>query len=545
VGNSCSCAGVAATITGTNPLCAGACNGTANAITSGMTAPVSFVWSNSATAQNISGLCAGVYRVTATDANGCSASASLNVFNPNPVNVTGSSTPDNCSGNSGTATAVAASGTAPYSFTWSNGAVGATASGLTSGVYFVTATDANGCSASAALTVGNSNSLSALAIVSQNASCAGYNDGEAQATSAGAPNPTYQWSNGSTGPIASGLTAGVYSVTVSSGICSVVRTVTVTQPAAMNLVMTSTHIPCVQNSGVAAISASGGAGAPYSFIWSTGATVQTVSGLASGTHSVTVTDNSGCSSVSSTSINITQGPSISSTALQATCSGVNDGAIAVSVSPAGSYGFVWNTGATTQSVSGLGIGVYSVVVSDPLTGCIVTHRDTITSPATILASFSIVQPTLPGSTNGALTVAANGGTAPYSFVWNTGSTSDQLLGIGIGTYIVTITDANGCFAIDTVVVNAFTGIELSEQITQFVVMPNPNNGYFTIQIDLAAFQNAEIRMTDVLGRNIYEQKLEGQSFTIPMDWNRLAGGTYFVSLRTEKDSKTHKVIIAK
>jgi hypothetical protein len=264
--------------------------------------------------------------------------------------------------------------------------------------------------------------------------------------------------------------------------------------------------------------------------------------LAPDTYTVTVTDQSGCITVSSTNLNFTSGPSVIPTATPETCSGQNNGSISLSVSPSGTYGFEWSNGATSQNINNLGAGIYSVTVTDPISGCSEVINDTVNANVAINASFNISNPSTGTSTDGLVVLNVSGGTAPYTYAWSNGSTSDFVQGLQEGSYTVTITDANGCFIVRTI---ALTGIEINEQITGFVIMPNPSNGYFTVQIDLANYQNASLRLTDVLGRTIHEQQLEGQSFTIPMDWDRLAGGTYFITLQTADTYKTQKVVISK
>ena len=545
ISNGCVCSASISSI-GTDPSCNGGCDGSINTTTTNMLAPISFVWSNGATTQNPTSLCQGTYSVTATDANGCTASTSTTLSNPAAMTVNTTVSNETCAGNNGAATASPSGSTSPYSYQWSNGGNTVSISGLAQGTYTVTATSANGCTATATAVVGFNNSLSTQAIVSQQVSCAGGADGEAQAVGLGAATITYQWSNGAAGQIASGLTAGVHSVTITGGICSAVRSVTVTEPAAMNLNVVNSHSPCVQGTGQIVSTVSGGGGSPYNFIWSNGASAQNLSNLAAGTYTLTVTDGSGCTTITSTTINITQGPSVSSVFTAPSCNSSGDGSIDVTVSPSGNYSFLWNNGATTEDLSGINSGIFTVQVTDTASGCVINHSDTVSGPAPLTAVFSTTQPSTPSHSNGAVSVAANGGTSPFSFVWNTGSTADQLLGIGTGTYIVTITDANGCSLVDSITVTAFTAIDdIDVPITSFVVMPNPSNGYFTVKIELATYQEVDLRMTDVLGRTIYEQHLEGQTWALPMDWDRLAAGTYLITIKTGTAYQTQKVIIVK
>jgi hypothetical protein len=546
VSNGCVCAATAAA-TATDPLCNASCDGTATVTTTNTLAPVTFVWSNGQTTATATGLCAGTYSVTATDANGCVATTSISVVNPAAISISGTATNETCEGADGGATANVSGGVAPYSYAWSNGGNAQTIINVAQGVYTVTVTDANGCTGNGVVTVGFNNTLSTNAVASQNASCAGYNDGEGQAVGIGVSNISYQWSNGATTQVATGLAAGVHTVTITGGICSTVRSITVTEPSAMNLSLATTSTPCVPGTGQIAANVNGGGGAPYTYQWNTGASSSVISNLQNGAYTVTVTDANGCMTVSNASINVAQGPIISSTNTPPTCSGSGDGSIDLSVTPAGgNYSFNWNNGATTEDIVGINGGIWTVQVTDASTGCVVNYSDTVVGPAPIVAVFSTTEPNTQTSSDGAITVLANNGTAPYSYLWNTGDTTDALLGIGVGTYSVTITDANGCTAVDTVVLGAFTSVvDVEDLIDEFVIMPNPNNGQFNVRIELSDVQDINLRMTDVLGRTIMTQELSGKSWLIPMDWDRLAGGTYFITLSSSKTSKTQKVIIAK
>lgn len=134
--------------------CNGGSDGSASAIPAGGTAPYSYSWSNGFNSYYNQGLAAGNYTVTITDANGCTASASVTINEPTAVTVTANATDETCPNqNDGTASASASGGTPAYTYSWSNGATGANVSGLAPGSYTVTATDANGCTGSASVSV--------------------------------------------------------------------------------------------------------------------------------------------------------------------------------------------------------------------------------------------------------------------------------------------------------------------------------------------------------------------------------------------------------
>ena len=141
------CSLIIASANSTNvTTCNGGNDGTAVVEPSGNAAPVTYLWSNNATTQAISGLVAGVYTVTVTETPTCTAVASVTVTEPSAVTITCSKTDvTTAGGNNGTASVTVNGGTSPYTYLWSNNATSASITGLTAATYTVTVTDANGC----------------------------------------------------------------------------------------------------------------------------------------------------------------------------------------------------------------------------------------------------------------------------------------------------------------------------------------------------------------------------------------------------------------
>ncbi|WP_460504239.1 SprB repeat-containing protein, partial [Hymenobacter agri] len=192
------------------------------------------------------------------------------------------------------------------------------------------------------------------------------------------------------------------------------------------------------------LTVSGGT-APYTYLWSNGATTQDLAALPAGTYSVTVTDANGCSAISSGTVGRPAQLLASAQATAAQCAG-GTGSVALTVSGGTApFAYRWSNGATTQSLSGLTAGTYSVTVTDA-NGCSATASATISEPTQLRATASATGTTCYDASNGAMTLAVSGGTAPYTYLWSNGATTQNLSGLAAGTYTVTVTDAGGCTA---------------------------------------------------------------------------------------------------
>src|SRR5262249_49477611 len=134
------------------------------------------------------------------------------------------------------------------------------------------------------------------------------------------------------------------------------------------------------------------------------------------------------------------------TSQNVSCFGGTNGAINLTVNGGTSpYTYAWSNGATTQDISNLASGSYTVTVNDA-NGCINISTTIVDQPVAALNStVSAVSAVLCfGGTSGSIDLSVGGGTSPYSYAWNNGSTSQDLSNISSGSYSVTVTDANGC-----------------------------------------------------------------------------------------------------
>jgi len=282
------------------------------------------------------------------------------------LSVTISKTDATCSVK-GSATANATGGTS-YAYLWSNNGNTQTISNLNAGTYTVTVTNlGNGSTATASTTITLTGSISA-STTTTNTTC-GFNNGSATANGSGATGGyTYLWNTTSTAQTITALAAATYTVTITaSGGCTATATTTVAGSSSTSVSMSKTDAGCNQNNGSATATPSGGSG--YSYQWSNnGGNLQTISSLAPGVYTVTVTATGGCTAIGSVTIGVNNNNLSASAAviLQPAC-GQSNGSVSASVSGGTpNYSYVWNTNPTQSSAtaSGLGVGYYTVTVTD-------------------------------------------------------------------------------------------------------------------------------------------------------------------------------------
>ncbi|MBI4649080.1 MAG: hypothetical protein HY738_21445, partial [Bacteroidia bacterium] len=455
------------TITGTDALCNGNSDGTSTITHSGGTSPYTYLWDAAADNQSTptaSGLGAGTYSVTVTDANGCTATNSYTIAEPVTLTATQSSTNSTCGSSNGTASINVSGGTTAYSYDWSpDGYTGdgtGTYSDLPSGSYTVSVTDANGCTIQQAITVFNSNGPTASIASQVNVSCNGGNDGQAMVSQTGGTSPvSYLWSGGAgTDSTATGLSVGTYTVTVSDAIlCTSVASVTITEPVSLTaIISSSSNVSCNGgNDGSASVSASGGT-SPYNYLWPGGITTDTITGLSQGSYTVTVTDNNNCTITATATIAEPTGLTTSTTETDVYCYNGSDGTATVSASGGTpSYSYQWDAGAGSQSTptaTGLSAGTYFVTVTDA-SGCSTIDSAIVGQPTQLSLSATGIDATGAGICDGQATATVNGGISPYTYLWsNGGQTTITATGLCAGIYTVTVTDDNGCTEVATVTI---------------------------------------------------------------------------------------------
>ncbi|MCB9283552.1 MAG: T9SS type A sorting domain-containing protein [Lewinellaceae bacterium] len=434
----------------TNVSCFGGNNGSATAMASGGTPPYTYQWSNGQSGATASNLSAGFYTVTVTDGVNGTATASITITQPPILNAAIISQNNVLcfGGNNGTALANATGGTAPYTYSWSNGQSGPVATNLGPGSYTVTVTDAHQCTKTAVAIITQPPLLVAQIASQTNVDCFGSNTGSVAINPVGGTGPyNFFWSNNGSGPVQTNLFAGTYTVTVTdSHGCSATKAVVITQPPLLvATIVSSTQVDCFGASTGSATAGASGGSSPYSYAWSSGANTATATNLPAGSYTVTVSDNKGCTAVNG--VSITQPPAITVQAVvtPAGCNGNCDGAIATTSgggTPPLSYS--WEGGSNLPDTSNLCAGSYSLTVADG-NGCLIVQSFSVSEPTPLsIEVVSIQEVDCHGNSTGAVAVTANGGPAPVTYLWSTGDTTATLSGLPAGEYAVTATDGNAC-----------------------------------------------------------------------------------------------------
>ncbi|MEM7101564.1 MAG: CotH kinase family protein [Bacteroidota bacterium] len=518
-------------------------NGTATVNPISGSGPFTYQWdanANSQTSQTATDLPGGTYSATVTDANGCEDFISIDVDTDDTLlSLQSNANETSCAGNDGTATVFSLNGTAPFTYQWgpdTGNQTTQTATGLTPAEYGVIVTDANGCSNAIPITVFAGGTLTVSAN-STDASCNGLSDGIAFVTNS--PNYTYSWSNGATDATATGLSAGNYSVTVVWGLCETTESFTIEEPDAMNVSINAFESQCSINGSSASAIVIGGA-APLTYEWNTGDMMPAIGGLSTDTYTVTVTDANGCEQVSSTFITSeANGPVLSTTQTNISCPGDNDGAIDLTVtSGMAPFTFNWGDGIAQEDISGLGAGVYTVIVNDA-NNCIAVTSVVITEPSPMNLSLNS---TSSDGNDGTASVNVFGGVPPFTYQWSNGQNGQVATGLPPGVYSVIVTDANGCSVTGEVEVSIFTGVEDLASLTNFNIYPVPTDGRFTIELEFNRMESIEISIVNMLGQVIEYRFDEGSNFNIPMDISQQASGIFAVQVKTDEGIAVREVI---
>jgi len=553
---------------GYNVSCNGATNGNVLQTISGGTMPFTNIWSNGITTQNLSNVGAGTYSVIVTDANNCFITQNITLTEPTQLFASAVSPSYyggyniKCYGNTtGDINLGVSGGTSPYAYNW-NGPSTYTAttqniSNIGAGTYSVVVTDLNNCKDTSIIILTQPTALTSSITASSNyngynVSCFGLSDGSLSLTvNGGVTAYSYNWSNGNTSQNLSSIGAGTFSVIISdANNCTNTSQITLTQPTDLVSTVVSLsnyngyNISCTGlTNGNIDINVTGGV-TTYSYIWSNATSTQDQTNIGAGIYSVVVTDLNNCNDTSI--ITLTQPTALTSSitassnynSYNISCFGLSDGSLSLTVNGGvTTYSYNWSNGNTSQNLSSLGAGTYSVVVTD-INNCKDTSQIILTQPTDLVSTVVSVSNyngyniSCNGLTDGNIDINVTGGVTTYSYTWSNATTTQDQTNIGAGIYSVVVTDLNNCN--DTSIITLTQPTALTSSITA----SSNYNGY-----NISCFGLSDGSLSLTVNGGVTAYSYNWSSGSTSQNLSSLGAGTYSVTITDQNNCKNISQVI--
>jgi hypothetical protein len=513
------------TFTQSNTTC-GANTGSITAAGSGTPGPYSYSLNGGPfqPTGNFTGLAAGIYTLVVQGAGGCPNDTTVTILNSNGPALTFAQTNATCGNNTGTVTANATGGTAPYQYSINGGTTyqsGNFFTGLIAGQYILVVKDATGCTNRISVTITSSPAI-VLSAIPASATC-GQNNGTITAFGTGGTAPLQYSINGNifqAGNLFNNLTPGSYIVTVKDATgCTNNVTVTVDNFPAPTVTATPFSSTCNNING--SITATGSNGlVPYQYSINGGTTYQAgniFTGLASGVYTITIKDATGCTGTVTVTVGNSSAPAVTAVATISSCA-ANTGTITATTS-GGVAPYLYSINGVTYIAgnifNALPPGNYVVFVKDNA-GCI----GTIPVVVGAVAGPSLTAVVTPAScivNDGTITATGTGGAAPLQYSINgvTYGAAAFFPGLAAGFYTVYVKDANACIKTITVLVASSSGLTLT--VSTITSSCSGTNGVITA--------------TSTGGVAPLQYSINGVTYQASNIFSGLAAGTYTVYVK--------------
>lgn len=488
---------ITAAITVTPASCT---NGSATAVASGGVAPYSYLWVNGATSSTISGMSQGYYSLIITDDQGCQSTNLGATIVQNPqVAVNTTITNATCIQNNGSAIAFGSGGSTPYTYSWSNGQTGNNATNLSGGTsYTVIATDANGCTGQGNAYVSSSTPINVT--YSATASLCTSATGTVSLAATGGTAPyTYYWNSNPTANVStlSNLDPGTYSFQVTDDAGCVRSGSAVVNPSStINATAAGSTVLCPITTGTASVTASG-SNPTFTYLWSNGATTQSITGVPLGSYSCVITDAAGCSVTKSALVKSSSPVNVSVSTVPATCIYNTDGSATAAITGGlAPYSYAYSDGSTSSTASGLGVGQNYLTVTDD-NGCSTTKIFSITNSNVSTDCYCTI--------SGNVYVDAN-----TDCTYDLGEVGVENVMIHCAGFGYTFTDANGYYSFK-VPSGTYT---ISEQVNGYYPLAACQSNSTSVTVVAASGCNTVVNIANVINP-IHDLKIVTVNSTLP------------------------------
>ena len=454
-------------IASTDPSCYGDNDGIISITASGINTPLQYSVDGGTTFQTsgtFSSISSGNYIIVVEDAIGCQTFDSIVVNDPPALTYISSSIDENCGAGDGALSFMPSGGSGSYQFSIDGGTTfysSGTFNNLASGSYNIVIQDGNGCQVTGIENIGSIGGATITSLTSTDPLCYGDNTGSINVIASGGTGTlsysidggvTFQ-SNGTF----SGIAGGNYTIMVEDGNgCQTFSNITLNEPDEIITSISITEATCDSSNGSATVSISGGTGT-LTYLWSDSAnqTTPTANNLYAGIYLIVVTDNNGCIATDSAIVGNLGDPTVLITSTDVTCFGDSNGtASTIVIGGISPYTYLWNdpNSQSTSTANGLSAGNYLVQITDDV-GCIAFETITIYEPYELINIVTTIN-TSCGMNNGLAISNIQGGTQPYSILWDdpAGQISPAAINLSPGNYSVYVIDANNCSSTDSIAI---------------------------------------------------------------------------------------------
>jgi len=440
----------------------------------------------------LTNLSEGTYYFTLTDDQGCYIEDSINIYQPQILayNVDSIKHLTCYMSNDGYISLKIIGGTEPYQIVWNTNHTSTTLENLSAQTYYFTITDFNQCQIIDSIIITQPPKIYVDIDSIKHNIC---HDGEEGYVSlnahGGIPPYSISWNTGENNFVLENLSNGIYSYTITDfKNCKYIDSVEILSPLALTYNFdTLSNIRCFgENNGIISITVQGGT-PPYSIIWNTNDTSFFLNNLPSNTYYFTITDNSNCTLIDSITIIEPTKLNVSiDTIINLKCFGDNDGKIIINANGGSPpYTFIIENLNIVQDsgiFTNLANGLYIIKVID-INNCEETAEAYIHSPEPIqLIIDSIKHPLCYNDSSGSIYITVTGGTPPYNFYWNNGSTNQNLINIQSNLYFLTIKDSNNCIYISDTITLQNPEPLIANISNIFNPVCNKNNGAIILNV---------------------------------------------------------------